>query len=260
MLLAHNKALAERIEELKRELRVKEEVVATIQSGRAHGYGSGTGYGGYTPGGHGAYQQPRMYGTAIFQQPYIPPPIETYPPPEPRDPGLWTGDHTFWHPGRPARARCRVDAYSGYAIFSFAQNPTRRSSKPAHHDAPAPLCTCGLHAHYDLGSTQYARMEPEPDWVVGAVAAWGRVEAHSRVFRAEYMQPVALGIDPGAPPRVERQMQALADLYAVAVVPLQDLAEHALQFGTPIPQEYRGRPRVEMDPRIPTEDLRTARA
>jgi len=56
------------------------------------------------------------------------------------------------------------------------------------HDAPDPLCTCGLHATHTIDVLRRTRCPA----VLGRVALWGRVVEHEHGYRAQYAYPQRL--------------------------------------------------------------------
>jgi hypothetical protein len=118
-----------------------------------------------------------------------------------------------WEPGAN-RARC------------FARSP-------GVHTAPGPHCICGFHALHDPCDSRLGLGHP----AVGAIAAWGEIEAYAAGFRAEHASVVALadprsrGADPPAP------LRAAARRYGVRIVPPDRLAAEASEFALPLPDE-----------------------
>lgn len=123
------------------------------------------------------------------------------------------------HPWRPGvnTARCH---YTG-ELLTFGTPPT---PLPDAHPAPHPECDCGLYALHKI---------PEFDdgQVVGAVAAWGRLEVHANGFRAEYAQILALAEARADGP----DLDAVRETYGVPVVRFTDLIEEAHKHGEPLP-------------------------
>jgi hypothetical protein len=114
------------------------------------------------------------------------------------------------------------------------------------HAAPAPDCECGLYAWYAPNSA-YAR-GGRGFVVTGAIAAWGRIEAHWQGFRAQFAQPVALAWSPDdAPEQIERTVLIAAEL-ELACVPLSRLEAEARRHGSPVPPELRPPPPAHVPP------------
>jgi hypothetical protein len=67
------------------------------------------------------------------------------------------------------------------------------------------------------------------------VTAWGRIEAHATGLRAEHARVEALGLPPGNEPLRRRSVQLIAERLGVPLVPRDDLADAAAQFGAPLP-------------------------
>lgn len=134
------------------------------------------------------------------------------------------------------------------------------------HAIPGHKCNCGLYAYRDLATLLYmevpewtherellAGMSGGPParipvkqmrtggngWVLGAVVAWGRVEAHNDGFRAELMAPVALTHHPDATPSAVAKARALARGQGLRYVLFDELEEFASGYGAPLPEQLR---------------------
>lgn len=70
--------------------------------------------------------------------------------------------------------------------FDFSGNPA-----PQGHAVPHPDCSCGLYAYHTLQNAVADTMFCV-DSVLVQVEAWGRIALHSRGFKAEFMQPIAV--------------------------------------------------------------------
>ena len=100
------------------------------------------------------------------------------------------------------------------------------------HAAPAPHCTCGLHALHRPDDGRLELGHP----AVGAIAAWGEIEVYSEGFRAEYACVIALAEAPrstGPPAR----LREAARRYGVRLVSLAALEAEAGEFALPLPNE-----------------------
>lgn len=125
----------------------------------------------------------------------------------------WAVSHV-WPPGEPLRATC-----GGWRH----RRPRSRAGGP--HLAPHPDCGCGIYAFHP--GRLDARRELldklarcEAGGVLGAIAAWGRVEVHAQGFRAEWARPVRFYAT-GKTGEVDRATIArLARAYGAEVVEL----------------------------------------
>jgi hypothetical protein len=102
----------------------------------------------------------------------------------------------------------------------------------APHEAPHPDCRCGIYAWHDLPSPGPV---PDPDRVFGAVALWGRIEAHADGMRAQHARIAALGRPGSMGPAQTARLQAIAGRLGVALVDEAELRSVALQHGSPLP-------------------------
>jgi hypothetical protein len=142
--------------------------------------------------------------------------------------------HAHWQIG-VNRAECRRP--------EFLRRPD--SPRPSHR-APDPDCECGLHAWYAPNSG-YARGAPGST-VHGAVAAWGRIEAHWHGFRAEYAEPMALAYSPEESPEQVDRARAIAGELGLPFVALAELEAVALEFGSRVPVDLRPSPPAYVPP------------
>ena len=80
-----------------------------------------------------------------------------------------THRRVVWPPGRPLRAVCLIGG----------------------HDAPAPGCACGFHAHADLAALREEGLclSPGEELVAGQVRLWGTVVEDDHGLRAEHAYP-----------------------------------------------------------------------
>jgi hypothetical protein len=136
-----------------------------------------------------------------------------------------------WKPG-VARAECRLDEARarGYPGWPRVGGP---------HEAPHRDCACGFYAHHDLLGV-YTSRAGGGDQVIGAIAAWGRIEVHQSGFRAEFAKVVAIAL-------MERQvvgdaekraeLELLAERYSADCVSVVDLEEAALKHGIRVPED-----------------------
>lgn len=114
---------------------------------------------------------------------------------------------------------------------------------PFPHQAPHESCRCGLYAFHDVppiyGSypRDYETQNVVP--VVGAVAAFGRLEVHEDGFRAECAGVIALAVLPGMGPKAVSRVIAAAARYGVRVVNLDELPEEAARHGSALPLSAR---------------------
>lgn len=100
----------------------------------------------------------------------------------------------------------------------------------ARHAVPGHRCTCGLYALTDVRDP---RLVPGRE-AVGAVVAWGDVEAHRTGFRAQHARVVALARPVGAHPAHLARLERAAARYAVALVPWDGLEAEGLRHGRPL--------------------------
>jgi len=116
----------------------------------------------------------------------------------------------------------------------------------AAHEAPAPDCTCGLHALHDLDDGRLRLGHP----VVGAIAAWGEIEVYATGFRAAYASVIALADQPSRSTGPPARLREAARRYGVRLVSLAALEAEAGEFALPLPDEVipTRRPRSSVAP------------
>jgi hypothetical protein len=126
-----------------------------------------------------------------------------------------------WQPGRELVAACD-------ARRREVRRPWRL--RPTGHAAPAPGCTCGVHAMGQIGSLgtylpardrPYAWMRPLVRQAIGRVALWGEVVEGARGWRASRAYPAELWL-----PQLDIDGHGIADVSAIAL----DLAD----YGVPV--------------------------
>lgn len=110
------------------------------------------------------------------------------------------------------------------------------SGRGTHH-APAPDCGCGLNALHSPSQVPFEHRTDDPAFVTGGIAAWGEVELHLSGFRAEFAQVVALKVPTGGSEERLRRLRRAADLYAVPLVPWQELEAAIEEVATFLPKE-----------------------
>jgi hypothetical protein len=144
-----------------------------------------------------------------------------------------------WRPGiNHARCRTHDPGYAG-ALWAQRHASIYIESNPEPHTTPDPDCECGLYALHDLDLIR--GHEPETIvFIIGAVAAWGRLEVHWDGFRAEYAQIVALvpphgGSTAGGWPGLE----VLQRVYQVPFVTADRLQAEAERHGRSLPADAR---------------------
>jgi hypothetical protein len=118
-----------------------------------------------------------------------------------------------------ARAHCNLSL----ARFALGHEP---------HDAPHPDCDCGIYALHNPRGGLHTVGDECPVW--GAVALWGRIEAHDGGMRAQTARIVALADDPDTGPAQRRRMRRVARTLGVEVAPLRDLEAAAAHHGRPL--------------------------
>lgn len=126
--------------------------------------------------------------------------------------------------GEPLRARCLPR--------SARLRAGRRADAWHEEGAPAPDCACGVYAfHAPYSAWELDAMSLVP----GVVAMWGRIEVHDDGMRAEYAQPVALGIPPLSGRRRRRGIRAAAERLGLEVVRAHQLEATAQRYGKSLP-------------------------
>jgi hypothetical protein len=108
------------------------------------------------------------------------------------------------------------------------------------HEAPAPHCTCGLHALHDPDDGRLRLGHP----VVGAIAAWGEIEVYAAGFRAERASVIALAHQPSGSTDPPARLREAARRYGVRLVSLAALEAEASEFALPLPDELLPKRRV----------------
>ena len=105
------------------------------------------------------------------------------------------------------------------------------------HRAPKRECGCGFYALSDVPYTMGTHTGGPA--IVGAIAAWGRIEVHRDGFRAEKAQVVVLGIPDAAVNDPDRRelIERLAQSYGCRAVPMCDLRDAAREHGIEMPEE-----------------------
>jgi hypothetical protein len=83
-----------------------------------------------------------------------------------------------------------------------------------------------------------------PDFVAGAVVAWGRVEVHATGMRAEHARIVGLE-QPLTYGGKRRELDTVAEHLGVPVVPHSRLAAVAMAHGQPLDPYLRPAPQHE---------------
>lgn len=91
------------------------------------------------------------------------------------------------------------------------------------HLAPAPDCTCGIHAFHPWnGNALVNGLANGPSQVVGVISAWGRIEVHLDGFRAEHVRIEALYIY-GEDEDERSVVTELAERYGAELIEVPDL-------------------------------------
>jgi hypothetical protein len=108
------------------------------------------------------------------------------------------------------------------------------ASCPKEHSAPAPDCSCGVHAWHPRPRAARRILASRRE-VPGVVEATGAIEVHEDGFRAERARPYALLLAPGRNAALARR---LGDAYQVPVIEVADpddvvgwCREHGLGLG-----------------------------
>lgn len=126
-----------------------------------------------------------------------------------------------------------------YNENSWGCGPNLARCDSGAHPAPQKHCGCGLYGLHDVPEG-WDGWGPYPHTqVVGAILAWGRIEVHPTGFRAEWAEPLALGVGSGFPKARTRRVERVAEDYGIAAVPVEKLTEFALQHGQPVPESLR---------------------
>lgn len=144
-----------------------------------------------------------------------------------------------WQPGIN-QALCQAHLLSG-----------RRSS----HAAPDSRCRCGLYALRSVrthGLQLYRDATIRPPVAVGAIAAWGAIEAHRTGFRAQYACVLALAVHKKMTPYERATVERAGERYGVPVVQWRGpLETESLRHASPLP--------ADLVPPPSPEDLRERR-
>jgi DNA invertase Pin-like site-specific DNA recombinase len=103
-------------------------------------------------------------------------------------------------------------------------------------DTPSRGCTCGIYAYYEPCPRTASAMTR--DLVGGAVAVWGRVEAHATGVRAEYARILGLDLPPTHGQK-RRTVIRVAERLGVPAIAHRKLKAAALAHGSPLPAALR---------------------
>jgi hypothetical protein len=116
------------------------------------------------------------------------------------------------------------------------------------HSAPAPQCSCGVHAWHPRRRAARRILASRRE-VPGIVEACGAIEVHEDGFRAERARPYALLLAPG---RNAALAHRLGEAYQVPVVEAADpddvlgwCREHGLGLGEPVVADLLGADELE---------------
>lgn len=119
---------------------------------------------------------------------------------------------------------------------------------PEGHSAPAPQCSCGVHAWHPRRRAARRILAGRGE-VPGIVEAYGAIEVHEDGFRAERARPYALLLAPG---RNAALAHRLGEAYRVPVVEVANAdavlgwcSEHGLGLGEPVVAELLGADELE---------------
>ena len=107
-----------------------------------------------------------------------------------------------------------------------------RRSLRVPHDAPHPLCNCGIYAYYEPQGRPraiYVRL------VWGIVTLRGRIEAHGNGMRGELAHVEALASSPEWPRAHQREVERIATELGIDVVRHTQLKQAAKHYGEPLP-------------------------
>jgi hypothetical protein len=133
-------------------------------------------------------------------------------------PGRLYGLRT-WRAQRIDGAAVLTGPYAGTA-WPTGGSALRASCPQAAHAAPAPGCSCGLHAWHPRPPAARRVLAGRFE-VPGILEAWGEVELHEDGFRAELGRPHTLVVAPG---RHEGWVRELAAAYDAEVLAVRDPA------------------------------------
>ncbi len=128
------------------------------------------------------------------------------------------------------------------------------------HSAPAPQCSCGVHAWHPRRRAARRILASRRE-VPGIVEASGAIEVHEDGFRAERARPYALLLAPG---RNAALAHRLGEAYQVPVVEAADAddvlgwcEEHGLGLGAPVVAELLGTDELETQRRARKAKVRS---
>lgn len=128
--------------------------------------------------------------------------------------------------------------------------------------APGPCGNCGLYALHDFPEALVQDQGPYRHGqasVMGAVAAWGKLEVHRAGFRAEFAEVVALGYCEAWPAAWVERVERCARSYDVPHLPGRELAKYAAMVGEPVPESlYPEKPKPEPVPKAGALSRRSA--
>jgi hypothetical protein len=118
----------------------------------------------------------------------------------------------YWQPRQTQRAQCGLEI---------------------NHRPPAPECSCGLYAVYDVGGRTVKGISAPASDCLGAVRCWGRLVLHPEGFRAEFAAILGLYVPPSlATGDAAEPFRSIAEAYAVPIFfDLAGLRTFALEFG-----------------------------
>jgi hypothetical protein len=128
------------------------------------------------------------------------------------------------------------------------------------HSAPAPQCSCGVHAWHPRRRAARRILASRRE-VPGIVEACGAIEVHEDGFRAERARPYALLLAPG---RNAALAHRLGEAYRVPVVEAADAddvlgwcEEHGLGLAPPVVAELLGTDELEAQRRARKAKVRS---
>jgi hypothetical protein len=154
---------------------------------------------------------------------------------------LWPVNDVAPEPWRPGTN----EAYHEQRYNSWITGAGNERVDDGGHDVPGHGCVCGLYVRHDPNVWEYDQFSDPARrafMVVGAVAVWGRLEAHYDGVRARYARIVALALpDAAEDPGGERAavVDRAARRYDVPAVPRDALAFEAGRYGDPLPADLR---------------------
>lgn len=124
-----------------------------------------------------------------------------------------------------------------WTFSSLAWQPgvnTAICARDPRHRPPVADCMCGLYA---LNDPADRRLDFRADQAVGAIAAWGDLEAHRTGFRAEHACVVALGLPDRADGEQREALARAAARHGVPLVAARCLSAEARRHGAPLPDD-----------------------